>query len=153
MTEKAYEKHAWILLFILGIVGLIFSLTDLLYSFGLWGILADPQEVTRTAGMTLEEISASFPRIGNYIRGQLIFGGLYLFAVSVLEMVIVAVPFRREERWAWYVSWLVPTLLIAVVINNLRLGGSLWPLLMLFLIVSLLGLILPIRKYFPKKQT
>src|SRR5665647_3685359 len=68
MTEKAYEKYAWILLFAIGVIFLVAAVPATL------GINTDPGTVERIAGMTLNELQVSNPGFYN----------LYIFYFSCL---------------------------------------------------------------------
>lgn len=147
MTERIYQKNAWILLFVLGIVGLFFALSALVT-----GAPADPQSPKSLTGSTWDELVARSPGVANLVRSVERAFGISLLGFSVFGMAVSAVSYRRWERWAWYVSWFVPILLIGFIVNNFGSGGVLWPLFMVLLIISLLGLFLPYRKFFPRKQ-
>lgn len=148
MSEKAYEKHAWILIFPVGIVGLILGILLLL------GLPADPQAVKNLTGMTFDEIIASQPRIASLLTRLVAraFGVAQLsFFLSVL--VITAVPYRKGEKWAWYTLWIVPASVLSFTAINLSVGGGIWPIFIVLVIIALLGLLLPYRKFFPRKQS
>ena len=142
--ESVYEKYAWTLLFAFGIFALFFA------SFSLLGMTGDPQQTQSTTRMTAGEIAGSSPRIANYIEGQERYVGVSILTVVVFGNAVVAVPYRKGEKWAWYVMWMLPVFLIGVTVNDLILGGALWALGPFLVIVSLLGLLLPYRKFFPK---
>lgn len=124
-AEKAYEKYAWILLFALGVATLFFAFGAL--SSGKFG------------GPFPDAAEFGFPLIGY---------GFFILAVS-------RVSYRRGERWAWFVSWYLPVNYALFVIDDLIQGGSRAQFAVvptLFLAVSLAGLLLPYRKFFPRKQ-
>ena len=58
-------------------------------------------------------------------------GGLHLILMATLWSVILWVPFRRGERWAWYVMWTFPLWALAVSVTflfvDLQPGASLPP--------------------------
>lgn len=77
-----------------------------------------------------------------------------MLAMGVLIMGIAAVPFRRGEKWAWYIFWILPVLLVILLANSFisTPGGEfLWQLDLAFMFVILAGLFLPYRKLFPNK--
>ena len=106
--EKAYEKYAWIIFLVLGILLLVYSLVNLL------------------AGNNL----AAEPQLG----------------FSVLIIAISFNSYRRGEKWAWYASWIL-VVELSLFIADARFWGD-----ALVLVIVLLGLFLPYRKFFPKKQ-
>lgn len=146
-TEKTYEKYAWILLFALGMVALAFGI----YYFVV-GIQPDAQLVKSITGTTWNELVASEPGATAFIMFTVRVLGLTLIGFGVFAMAVASVPFRRGERWAWYVSLYIPVYLTAIAANNLINGGGFWLQFVVFLIISLLGLLLPYRKFFPRKQ-
>jgi len=59
--------------------------------------------------------------------------------------------YRKGERWAWYILWSVPVFFLGFVAIAMSIGASgLLPFLTLFVVLSLLGLLLPFRRFFPK---
>ncbi len=145
-TEKAYEKHAWTLLFAIGIFGLLVS------SFEGLGNPLDPGAVRGITGMSWEEIVTSTPGVARFISEVIRMSSLFQLGWSLLGTLIAAIPYRKGESWAWYVSWYTPILFAIIATRLLIFGGIVWPLFILLLIVSLLGLLLPYRKFFPRKQ-
>ncbi|HLB68463.1 MAG TPA: hypothetical protein VJN63_08375, partial [Thermoplasmata archaeon] len=62
--------------------------------------------------------------------------------------------YRRGERWAWYALWVLPlnfVIGLQGLVLSLRVGAPPLFVPLLFVIISLLGLLLPYRKFFPKK--
>lgn len=145
---KAYEKHAWIILFALGISALIWGL-----QFIFVGVPPDSQLVKGITGSTWNELVTKEPGATTFLRVETfrVFG-MTLFATGILSMAIARIPYRSRERWAWYVSWTAPPIYLFLVANNLVHGGSMWPLFAVFLIAYLLGLLLPYRVFFPRKE-
>ncbi|MBI3022199.1 MAG: hypothetical protein HYY68_00555 [Thaumarchaeota archaeon] len=97
-AEKTYEKHAWILLFVVGIGGLAFAFP------GLVGITLESQSARNLTGRTYAEIAASDPRMFSLITTIYRDFGLGLLGFSVILMAISAVSYRKGEKWAWYVG-------------------------------------------------
>jgi hypothetical protein len=65
---------------------------------------------------------------------------------SVLVTAISFNSYRRGEKWAWYAFWIN-----VVGLSLFYADGGFWADALLVVIV-LLGLFLPYRKFFPKKQ-
>ncbi len=134
MPERAYEKYAWILLFASGTISLISALRNIL--------LPTPS-------------NSGLPAIGGQVTGSFILG------MNVFSVAIILKAFRRGERWAWYVLWFNPVLWISHFIV-LGLQGH-WSdagvfdldidVILLLTILSLIGLLLPYRKFFPRRPT
>ena len=70
--EKAYEKHAWILLFASGFVGFIVALTFLLSGFGIIGF-ADPDFLKEHGFQTWNEVVAVSPGLAGVILALVTF--------------------------------------------------------------------------------
>ncbi len=68
--------------------------------------------------------------------------GTALLGFNVFALVVILIPFKRHERWAWYALWMLPLqwLLQFVFLPDLA-----------YLILAMLttaGLILPYRRFF-----
>jgi hypothetical protein len=57
------------------------------------------------------------------------------------------VPFRRRERWAWFALWFYPLFWLAHLVFRLPPGTDRVHQVV-FVVLSLLGLILPAREFF-----
>src|SRR5665647_3054946 len=106
MTEKAYEKYAWILLFAIGVIFLVAAVPATL------GINTDPGTVERIAGMTLNELKVSNPGFYNLYIFYFSFGGLSDLGVAFFITAISLTAYRKGEKWAWYTLWFVPAYFI-----------------------------------------
>ncbi|QQG48896.1 MAG: hypothetical protein HY247_00840 [archaeon] len=148
-TEKAYVKYAWVIFFIFGLLSVISS------PIGLLGIPPNPPSPESATGLTSSQIAARIPGISDYIGSIARQLGNFMLAMGVLTMGIAAVPFRRGEKWAWYIFWILPILLIIQLTNSFLStpgGGFGWQFDFAFIFIILLGLFLPYRKFFPKRR-
>lgn len=152
-TEKAYEKHAWIVLFALGLIQL------LAFGFGYWilgglggSLRPDDIALKNFTGITWDQLVARVPGIGSYISllGREV--GINDIGYGILVIAISFVSYRKGERWAWYALWIIPVRIVGFMANDLS-GGSSFGVVMgiPFIVVALLGLLLPYRKFFPRK--
>jgi hypothetical protein len=124
--ERAYEKYAWVL-FVPG---------NILFSF---------------LGLTL---------IFVFTQTLVVLGVFKLVSFGVITVVGLR-SFRRGKMWAWYALWYpVAYYIQLIIIENLNLspvesfkGRGVDPIVAPFLVLSLLGLLLPYRMFFPKKQS
>jgi hypothetical protein len=75
--------------------------------------------------------------------------------VAFFIITISLTAYRRGEKWAWYAFWFIPAFFLGFVAINFSIdaGPSLLLPLTLFVILSLLGLLLPYRKFFPSKTS
>src|SRR5437762_1193248 len=131
MPKKAYEKHAWIILFALGILYLLAA-------------------CTHVAGLSLEdlaqELHAASPAIASFVHFTDREAGIDLAGFAILVMIIAAGSYRKGERWAWYALWIVPIHMLALTANSLVAGQTFGVGLSVpFVILASLGLLLPYR--------
>ncbi len=138
MPKKTYEKHAWIMLFALGTLYLLAAFTHV-------------------TGLSLEdlaqELQAASPTIAHFVRFTDREAGIDLAGFAILAMVIAAGSYRKGDRWAWYVLWILPLHMLALTATSLVAGQTFGLALSVpFVIIALLGLLLPYRMFFPKKQ-
>ena len=109
-----WPRHGWKFLFgLVTIIGL-FGIGDVLR-----GLDADPAIVAGITGLTPEEMRAESEAVARMADLQVRAGGLQLLVLGVLWGVIVVVPFRRHERWAWYTMWTFPGWALAVSVSYL----------------------------------
>lgn len=78
--------------------------------------------------------------------------GLASAGLGLFGTLIVLVPYRRRERWAWYALWFYPFFWVVHLIGNLPPGDD-HVHQVLFIALSLLGLLLPVRAFFPPKPS
>jgi len=139
---KPYERYAWVVLFVFGLLDVIAA------GIGLLGIPPNPPSAEGTTGRSLSQISAQVPGISDYIASLSRQLGNFMLGSGVLIMAIALIPYRRGERWAWYVSWI---LLILVTIQLLNSNfGYLWQLDLAFAVIVVVAQALPFRMFFPK---
>ena len=65
----------------------------------------------------------------------------------ILMIAISVTAYRQGKRWAWYALWLVPLSAVWVMVPS-----NVSATAVLVFILSTLGLLLPVRKFFPAKQ-
>ena len=153
MNEKVYEKYAWIILFAIGVIFLVTGVPHAL------GINTDPETVQRISGMTLSQLKDSNPGFFNLYIYYFSFGGLSDLAFAFFTIVISLTAYRKGEKWAWYALWFIPAFFIGsaaitMSIESTRSIESSLSLLLpitMFVILSVLGLLLPYKKFFPSK--
>ena len=146
-NERLNEKYGWVVFLGLGLLWLVVGLTQLF----------NPEEyldneVQHITGMSLSELEASFPEATELVR--FLFGtiGVLKTSWSLLVLSITLWPYRKGEKWAWYTMWLVPAVLVHQGLwYSVFLGdfNEMLPYIPI-VAVTLLGLLLPYRKFFPK---
>jgi hypothetical protein len=148
---KFYERYAWIVFLIIGIMVLTGAIPHAL------GINTDPTLVQTIGGKTIEELKILNPMFFNlysfYFRG----GGLSDLGFSFFLIVISATAFRQRQKWAWYAFWFIPAYFSSWIALTLTLPlesqSSLIPPLTIFIILSIVGLCLSFRIFSPKTHT
>lgn len=146
-NEKIYEKYAWTVFFAIGAITLATAVPHAL------GINTDPALAESIVGMPIDDLKDSNPMAFDLYNFYFKGGGLSDLGFAFFLTVISVTAYRRGEKWAWYAFWFVPAFFIGFAALSLTLESSssmLLPL-MVFIIVSLVGLLLPFRKFFPRK--
>ncbi|OLZ59329.1 hypothetical protein AV521_45610 [Streptomyces sp. IMTB 2501] len=92
-------------------------------------------------------VAAVFPGSGNaqLMRAD----GVAATGMGLFGVLITLVPFRRGERWAWYAQWFYPVFWIAHLVGGLPPGKD-HVHQVVFIVLSLAGLLLPARVFFPR---
>jgi len=145
--ERAYEKYAWVVYLALGLLWLVVGLTQV---FNPDALLED--DAQHVIGMSLSELEASSPEANELVRSLYGAIGMLKTSWSLLVLAITLTGYRRGEKWAWYTLWLVPALLVGTGVFNAVFLADVSEILQWIPIttVSLVGLLLPYRKFFPR---
>jgi len=145
---RVYEKYGWVIYLALGLLWLVVGLNQLFLPDTL--LSSDAQLVT---GMSLSEIEASSPVATELVRWLYGAIGNLKTSWSFLVLAITLTGYRRGEKWAWYTLWLAPAILVGQGLFDSVFLGDFNEMLQWIPItsISLVGLLLPIRKFFPRK--
>ena len=104
--QPGYLRVAWILLLLLGAFFLFASLSDLAAD-ARSGLPSDHLEAFHTiAGMTWAHAQQSSSQIAQYITSLEVAYAVHELVFGLLFLTIVAIPFRRRARWAWWACWI-----------------------------------------------
>ncbi|UCB58436.1 MAG: hypothetical protein JSV67_07490 [Thermoplasmatales archaeon] len=145
--ERVYEKYGWAVFLFLGLLWVVVGFAQAFFPDGL--VEDDAQHVI---DMSWSELKASSPAASDLVRW--LYGGMGLLKMSwsFLVIAITLTGYRRGEKWAWYALCLVPILLVSSALFNAWFFGDVSEMLQWIPIttLSLLGLLLPYRKFFPK---
>jgi hypothetical protein len=146
--ERAYEKHAWVIFLALGILWLVVGLMQAFHPDEL--LETDAQRVT---DMSWSELRASNPEAAELVSYHYWEMGLLKISWSFFVLAIALTGYRRGEKWAWYTMWLVPICLASYAIFYAYWfgGGSVSMESVPIISISLLGLLLPYRRFFPRE--
>jgi len=145
--ERANEKYGWVVYIGLGLLWLVVGLYQIFLPREL--LVEDIQLVLN---LPMSELELSSPEAMDFVFW--VYGSLGLVKVSwsLFVLAITLTGFRKGEKWAWYTLWLVPILLITTGLFNTFYIGDVSQMLQWvpILSLSLLGIFLPYRKFFPK---
>ena len=119
-TGRASERYGWVTLSASVLLGIFAAV-----------ITAIPPEYVLSSPF----FQSAYPIMGALSIASV---GFNIFAV-----VMVLVPYRRHERWAWYTLWLLPLMWIS---HFLLAPDRLYYLVLA--IITTIGLILPYRRFF-----
>lgn len=150
MNIKFYEKYAWVIFLIIGIIVLVGAIPHTL------GINTDPTLVQTISGKTIDELKTSNPMFFNLYHFYFSGGGLSDLGFAFFLIVISLTAYRQGQKWAWYAFLFVPAFFLAWIVLSLPLPAksksSLFPPLIIIIVLSFVGLFLSFRKFFPKKE-
>jgi hypothetical protein len=148
-SEKIYQKYAWIIFFVIGAMTLVTAV------FHALGINTDPALVESIAGKSIDALKSSDPMFFNLYNFYFSSGDLSDIGFGFLLTVTAATAYRGGQKWAWYAFWFVPVFFSGFAVLSLTLpvesSSSMLPSLIVFIILSLVGLLLPYKKFFPSK--
>jgi hypothetical protein len=100
---------AWILLLLLGALFLFAALSDLVAD-GRFGLPTDHiATFSSVAGITWSSAQQASHGVAQYITLLETTYAVHELVFGLLFLIIVAIPFRRRARWAWWACW-VPML-------------------------------------------
>ena len=143
--ERAREKYGWVVYLFVGLLWVVYGLTQVFNPEN----LRDAQNIT---GLSLSELEVKSPEATELV--YFLYGALGMLKTSwsFLVLAITLTGFRKGEKWAWYTLWLVPATLVGQGIFNSFFHGDFNEMLtwIPITIVSLVGLFLPFRKFFPR---
>jgi hypothetical protein len=109
IKQPRYLFVAWILLLLLGVLFVFASLSDLAADARA-GLPSDHLAAFSTiTGGPWSAAKLSSPRITQYITLLEVMYAVHELVFGLFFLIIVAIPFRRRVRWAWWVCW-VPML-------------------------------------------
>lgn len=107
--QSRYLLVAWILLLLLGAFFLFASVSDLVAD-GRSGLPSDHLEAFHAvAGVDWTSAKQIRPQITQYVTLLEMTYAVHELVFGLLFLILVAIPFRRRARWAWWACW-VPML-------------------------------------------
>jgi hypothetical protein len=143
-AEKSYQKYAWLLLFVPGIL-FTFSSAALAITSGF-----DMSSFEESTGTPWVEFSAAEPEAAAFILQLERLIGLGSTGFALFAAAIAWTSYRRGAPYAWYIMWIFPIVLgikALVFFNGDAVGlGAYYGVTT---VIAVLGLLLPYRKFFP----
>lgn len=73
--------------------------------------------------------------------------GVALTGMGLFGCLLTLAPFRRRERWAWFALWFYPVFWLAHLVGRLPPGKD-HVHQVVFIALSLTGLLVPLREFF-----
>jgi len=145
--ERPWVKYGWVVFLFLGLLWLVTGFSQMLNPEPL--LDNDAQRIT---GMSWSDHEASSPSTADLARSLMGTAGNLKVSWSFLVLVITLTAYRRGEKWAWYTMWLMPAVLVTQGIFDSVSLGDINEMVKWIPVtaVSLLGLLLPYRKFFPR---
>jgi hypothetical protein len=119
--RRSYERYGWVILSVSAILGIIAAV--------LTGIPPAYMELSSPLFEGTYAVMASL--------------AIITVGFNVFALVMIVIPYRRGERWAWYTLWLLPLMWLSQFV--------LAPDLRYYLVLAIMttaGLILPYRRFF-----
>jgi hypothetical protein len=78
--------------------------------------------------------------------------GVASIGMGLFGLLITTIAYRRRERWTWFALWYYPVFWTAHLVGGLPPGKD-HIHQVVFIVVSLAGLLLPVREFFPRRGT
>ena len=78
--------------------------------------------------------------------------GVASIGMGMFGLLITTIAYRRRERWAWFALWYYPGFWTAHLVGGLPPGKD-HVHQVVFIVLSLAGLLLPVREFFPRRGT
>ena len=75
--------------------------------------------------------------------------GVASIGMGLFGVMITVIAYRRRERWAWFTLWYYPIFWIAHLLGGLPPGQE-HVHQIVFIVLSLVGLLLPVGEFFPR---
>jgi len=99
----------------------------------LYVALAPAGDQTPLMDRAWSEVVVSDPEVAGIVARLLVVLGLLGFGFGTLALLVVLGPYRRAERWAWVVLWMVPATYAAIAARQLADG---YPIAWLYLTLA-----------------
>lgn len=103
--------------------------------------------LTGVAILVFGLIATAWPSSGDslYLRAD----GVASIGMGLFGLMITAIPYSHHERWAWFTLWYYPIFWLAHILGGLPPGQD-HVHQVVFIVLSLVGLLLPVAEFFPQ---
>ena len=88
------------------------------------------------------------PNILDYLNETWRLIGIHQLAFGLLTLIIAATSYRKGVIWAWFAMWIWPAYIIGIGF----VAPYLWPALIVYMLLAIIGLFLPYRLFFPQEN-
>ena len=97
-------------------------------------------------------IVTTYPQVaGPAEEGLLQAIGVATTGMGIFGVMIALMAYRRKEKWAWFTLWYYPIFWIIHLAGGLPPGNDHIHQIV-FIVISLLGLLLPVRQFFSRNM-
>ena len=97
-------------------------------------------------------IVTAYPQIGGHTEEGLLRAiGVATTGMGIFGIMITLEAFRRKEKWAWFTLWYYPIFWTIHLAVGLPPGNDHIHQI-IFIVISLLGLLLPVRQFFSRNM-
>ena len=94
----------------------------------------------------------AYPQIGGHTEEGLLRAiGVATTGMGIFGIMITLEAFRRKEKWAWFALWYYPIFWTIHLVGELPPGNDHIHQIV-FIVISLLGLLLPVRQLFSRNM-
>jgi hypothetical protein len=76
--------------------------------------------------------------------------GVASIGMGLFGLLVTTIAYRRRERWAWFALWYYPIFWTVHLVGGLPPGKE-HVHQIVFVVLSLAGLLLPVREFFPRR--
>lgn len=157
-SQRPYQRYAWVLLLVMALPALYGGLAHLVsgepLAAGLQFLQTDP---AYAPAAPWAEFTESRPATADAISGFVRMMAVTWLAYFLLLVTVIATGYRRGERWAWYVTWTYPAAILGFAAVATAHSGwtgdelSAMPAIAAVIGLVLLGLLLPLPIFFPRR--
>jgi len=132
---KKLRENSWVLIFLVGLFMLYYAYYNMVSIPNL-----NPADPDRGWAWL-----SSDPEVIEYIKFIFRFLGIWVLLSGITTCVIAATGYRKSEKWAWYSLLYVPFHFLLFAILTPWTAVLMIPLIL----ITILGLAIPYREFFP----